>query len=446
MKISKSQSLLFSSLLAVPVSSHTWVEQMSVIGSNGSYIGVHGYPRGYVVRNDTAMTVLSPPNGQARTRINSSDTICSTSQSTPNSNIPAWPQLIAMPGNYVAARYLENGHVTRTETYVGASQSQVGKPGSGGLVYIYGTTNTANQKLMDVMQWGPNSTLAEGRLLAINNFDDGRCYQISNSPALPQREAEAPDPVPGQPGTEHELWCETNFQIPNDAQEGSLTMYWVWQWPTLPNMDPSVAQGKDEVYTTCADIKVTTNSAVVAAAVPGTPHPIQDPMPNAVESYKDRAANVTFPSNKAFYGPNNANGPQSSSATTPTSVATGAASAPPASTPAPAATPPAANTPPAPAVPAPVTVTVTKTAMSVSVSVSTVTVEASPAACNSGSSGQAPPFSGSPAGGFPGPAAGAGRFTSYAYAYTTTDVDVTVTATGAPSLRRRHGRFYGDFE
>jgi hypothetical protein len=114
-------------------------------------------------------------------------------------------------------------------------------------VYIYGTTNAAaGHTLADVASWTPTTPLSQGRLLAINNFDDGRCYQISNSPDFAVRKAAYPDPIPGQPASQHELWCETNFQVPSDAPAGSsMALYWVWQWPTLPNMDPNVPVGKD---------------------------------------------------------------------------------------------------------------------------------------------------------------------------------------------------------
>lgn len=353
MRLTTSATLLLSALLAGQSRAHSWVEQMSVIADNGSYTGVFGYPRGYVVRNDSAMTILSPPNGQGRTKINTNDMVCAPSQTQPNSNVAAWPQLIAMPGNYVAARYLENGHVTRTETLVGASKSQVGKPGSGGLVYIYGTTNTANQKLVDVTKWQSSGSLQDGRLLAVNNYDDGRCYQISDSPAFPQRFETSPDTIPGQKGSQHELWCETNFQIPKDMTAGTLSMYWVWQWPTLQNMDPGLSAGKDEIYTTCSDIKIVTDPAQVAAAKPGTPHPIQDPMPNAVSTYKQRSANVTIPNNPAFYGPSGGASPLSGPSTAGGSKATSA--------PAPASPPKPSSPPASQTLAAPVTVTVTET-------------------------------------------------------------------------------------
>jgi hypothetical protein len=335
-----------------------------------------------------------------------------------------------MPGNYVAARYLENGHVTRIESFIGPTGTQIGKPGSAGLVYIYGTINTANQPLLDVFKWGANNTLAEGRLLAINTFDDGRCYQISNSPDFAIRAAEFPNPVQGQPNSQHELWCEVNFQIPQDVQEGSLTLYWVWQWPTMPNMDPGDPAGKDEIYTTCADIQVTKNPSVVAAAKPGQSDPAQDPMPSAVSNFKERAANVTLPTDKNFYGPNNPGG-YAGNAASSSGAPPAPSTQPLASTPAPAPPAPSSSSSSSSSIapsPAPVTVTVT------------TTVTPSPTAANCPPS-NLPPFA-SGAHGFP---PGGSVFTSYAYIYTTTttDVVVTLTPTAASRVGRRHVR---DFE
>jgi hypothetical protein len=277
---------------------HSWIEQMSVISDNGSYTGSYGYPRGYVVRDDAVMTVLAPPNGQGRVRIDDTDVVCTKAQAQTNSNTPGWPQLETQPGDYIAAKYLENGHVT-------SAQNQVGKPGSGGLIYIYATTNTANPKIMDIVQWTPSGTLAQGRLLAINTFDDGRCYQINPNSALSKaRQVQFPDPITGQDAS-HEQWCETNFQIPSDAAAGNLVLYWLWQWPTLPNRDPNDAAGKDEFYSTCADVTIGGTGPKLKArdATAQNIDPAQDPQTKAVSNYKERAANVTFPADPAFYGP-----------------------------------------------------------------------------------------------------------------------------------------------
>jgi hypothetical protein len=340
---------------------------MSVLDDSGAYSGTPGYPRGFVPRgdpkfNDDAMTVRLPVTGRtgpndAANRVVDTDTVCSTAQASPSTQNPGYPQLVAGPGSYVALRYLENGHVSMPD-------NQPGKPGSGGLVYVYGTTNNkVNPKILDVMSWKSTSSLDQGRLLAINTYDDGRCHQIRNTlptdPPPPWRNFSPQRQKDFNNGGE--LACETNIQIPTDAKD-SLTLYWVWQWPSLPNQtDPSgkplgITVGKDEIYTTCMDVKigsptkkraVTTpkaarsasaaaptygapaagaSAAPAPAAAPAAGSPaagagasspgstyylvgIQKPLiTTAVANYKDRASNVTLPADTAFYGPNNVGG------------------------------------------------------------------------------------------------------------------------------------------
>lgn len=293
--------------LAVQVASHSWIEQMNVIGSDGNYTGNAGYPRGYCERassgcSDVNMTYLLPPDSAGRTRVNGSDLVCMQTQRQANSNSPQFPSLNAQPGDMVAMKYLENGHVS-------LPQNQEGKPGSAGLVYVYATTKPSpNQTLLDVLSWTTNNSLAQGRLLTVQNFDDGRCYQINSGTISQARQKEFPDPIPGQPGTSHEQWCESDIQVPTDAQAGSLAVYWVWQWPTLPNMDPGIPNGKDEIYTTCSDFQITTNSSkAVANDTAESTLIVQDPQMQANKAYSTRAANQTLPTNAMFLGPSNDN-------------------------------------------------------------------------------------------------------------------------------------------
>lgn len=339
---SKTTSTALWALLSTLVSCHTWVEQMSVLDDSGAYSGTPGYPRGFVPRtdpgfNDDAMTERLPVTGRtgpddAANRVVSTDTVCASSQASPATQNAAYPPLVAGPGNYVALRYLENGHVSMPD-------NQPGKPGSGGLVYVYATTNNkVNPKILDVMTWKADSSLDQGRLLAINSFDDGRCHQMRN--ALPT------DPPPPwrnfspqrqkEFNNNGELACETDIQIPKDAKD-SLTLFWVWQWPYLPNQKDAsgkpigIPTGKDEIYTTCMDITIgspTKRRTIPAAAIPGNAQSgssassansspgasyklvgIVNPLiTTAPSNYKERAANVTIPTDTAFYGPNNPRG------------------------------------------------------------------------------------------------------------------------------------------
>ncbi|KIV99662.1 uncharacterized protein PV09_08717 [Verruconis gallopava] len=290
-----------ASFLSV-VSGHTWVEQLMNVDNNGSYYGAPGYIRSYVSRDnpnfaDSDLTWLSPQNppGGSRLRINGSDFLCHPNQRQAVASKQFHP-LKTLPGNTVALRYLENGHVT--QPYI-----QPGKPASGGLVYIYATTNpNPNTKLVDVLQWGTNSTLDQGRLLNINPFDDGRCYQVSNVPISVQRQAEFPNPIQGQPGVNHELWCQSNVKIPEDAT-GTLTMYWIWQWPTQANVDPGLPDGKDEIYTSCMDMTIVKNSGVLKNAIGGTSLGAFEDNTPALKNFRQRLANTTFPNDPIYYSP-----------------------------------------------------------------------------------------------------------------------------------------------
>ncbi len=277
---------LFGQVLA-----HTWNEQLTVI-ENGIFSGSNGYPRGYVSRsepgfNDDMMTNLIPSLESGRTRINDLDLLCSPTQMTANQTT-GYPQLQVSPGSYVAMKYLENGHVT-------LPQNQPGKPLAGGTIYVFGTTQpNENEKLADVLEWSSDGTGGNqlGLLLTAQNFDDGRCYQVNSGSISVTRQMEFPDPVPSQPGSIDEQWCETDVFIPGDLQPGSTyTLYWVWQWPTEPGA-PGLPDGKDEYYTTCSDLDI------VASSAQGTPlNPLsqQDPQTAAVTDFQSRTAYTTNP-------------------------------------------------------------------------------------------------------------------------------------------------------
>jgi len=274
-------TVLFSTALA-----HTWNEQLSVI-ENGIFTGSNGYSRGYVCRttpgfDDYMMTYqLPPPQDTSRTRINDSDVLCAPTQRVANQT-ENFPRLAVSPGSYMAMKYLENGHVT-------LPGNTPGKPVGGGTVFVFGTSQPSNSELVvDVLQWTANGTGGDGRgrLLAAQNFDDGRCYQINAGNISVARQQEFPDPIQGQPGTVHEQWCETDALIPSDVIIGSTyTVYWVWQWPTAPGTLGAL-EGKDEYYTTCSDVDIVGS---LQHSVPN-PLPQQDPQTAAVQNYQTRTA------------------------------------------------------------------------------------------------------------------------------------------------------------
>ena len=283
--------------LLAGVSAHTWVEQLVNIADDGSYFGAPGYIRSYVPRgsssfSDAKMSFLAPQG--SRPRVSDNDMLCHPNQQATTQSSD-FPSLATAPGNTIALRYLENGHVSLPD-------NQPGKPASGGLVYIYATTRPKpNEKLVNVLQWTPEGSLEDGRLLNINPYDDGRCYQVNGASSISvQRQAEFPNAPDG--GANRELWCQNNVQIPQDAAE-DLTMYWVWQWPTQPGIDPGLPVGKDEIYTSCMDVRIINDEAVLKNAVAGVDlGSFQDNTP-ALPDFKQRLANATLPANPVFYGP-----------------------------------------------------------------------------------------------------------------------------------------------
>ncbi|KAK3047062.1 hypothetical protein LTR09_011487 [Extremus antarcticus] len=289
--------------IAPPTLAHTWIEEYQVIGPNGSYIGDRGYSRGYVARTDPtfngdanilwllpqATSVM--PDGGVRLRVNASDSLCHPNQRTSNYTDPRYPKLKAAPGSFVAMKYLENGHVT-------LPWNQKGKPLDGGTVYVFGTNRpSSDEKIANVMKWNTEGTGGDKRgwLLSAQNFDDGRCHQINSCTLSVGRQAVYPNMIPDQNATA-EQWCESDVRIPQNVKPGTLTTYWVWQWPTEPEQECIYPEGKDEYYTTCADFEIVGDS-------PGDVKIVEEVATNtllqenfqtqAVETYMARTARVT---------------------------------------------------------------------------------------------------------------------------------------------------------
>ena len=197
--------------------------------------------------HDPAMTYLLPPNGRPSRQVLPTDRICMPAQQTHNQTDGS-PILRARPGDQLALRYQENGHITLPEN------NPPGKP-SPGMISMYGTNeSSAKDTLLNIHNVWDASGLAgdgRGRLLGKSNFDDGRCYQINGGPISRKRQMEFPhvaDPVQGL-----NLWCQSNITLPESLAAGTLyTVYWVWDWPTL-GLTPSSAH-LAELYTTCVDI------------------------------------------------------------------------------------------------------------------------------------------------------------------------------------------------
>ncbi|KAJ6171818.1 hypothetical protein N7470_000885 [Penicillium chermesinum] len=224
-------------VLGTYVNAHSWIEQLTVIAPNGTFIGEPGYARGNVLRtapgfSDPTMVNLIPPE---HSRIQKGS-----------------PRLQASAGAAVALRYQENGHVT-------LPQNQPGKPKNRGTIYVYGTTQPKkDETLLNVHgKWNREGTGGDGSgvLLSKQNFDDSRCYQINSGEISTTRQKEYPHQANQLMGAD--LWCQQDIQLPSNAPTGKpYTLYWVWDWPTLPGGDPTYPDGKQEIYTTCMDIDV----------------------------------------------------------------------------------------------------------------------------------------------------------------------------------------------
>lgn len=274
---------------------------MQVIGTNGSYIGDYGYPRGYVARQDTNFNEFInlwqvPGNDMpGYLHINSTMKICRPTQRTANYSSD-YPKLQVAPGSFVAARYEENGHVT--QPWIPA-----GKPNETGTVWVFGTYEpSSTETLTNVLAWTSDGKGGDGKgwLMSAQSFDDGRCYQANDRPISVNRQMEFPLFRTDQPGVRAEQWCETDFQIPATAPVGStLSLYWVWSWNTA-NYTVGAPCGKDEYYTACADVDVVDGGANLAklAARPKV-HSLdvvhQSPQSTAVSNYQSRSALTPTP-------------------------------------------------------------------------------------------------------------------------------------------------------
>lgn len=260
MEISK---IILLALLLAPVYAHSWIEELRLIDADGRFFGEAGYMRDFVARSeptfaDTKVTHLLPPNDpheiqddHSTTGISPQDFMCRKSQQsqTPGAR---YPRLRASPGEFVALRYAENGHVTLPE-------NSKGKPANRGTVYVYGTSSPHhNEAFLDVFdKWtlDGNGGDRRGRLLAAQPYDDGRCYQVNDGVISRQRQKD--HPLSAMPDLTSDLLCQNDIQIPPDIPVNqTFTLYWVWDWPTAPNVDSALPKGKTEVYTSCIDVDI----------------------------------------------------------------------------------------------------------------------------------------------------------------------------------------------
>lgn len=181
--------------------------------------------------------------------VTDADHICSERQR----NIDLTYALAASPGQRIMLRYQENGHITLPDVTPWKLSS--------GQVYVYGTF--APQQVFTLRQihhvWNESglADAQDGFLLMQAPFDDGRCYQVNNGSISRQRQCAFPHE--STPPEGENVWCGTNFTIPDpslyysqtDEDSHILSIYWVWDWPGSDTNSTA-----EQYYTTCLDIVV----------------------------------------------------------------------------------------------------------------------------------------------------------------------------------------------
>ena len=186
-----------------------------------------------------------------------SDLICKPSQSQGNQT--NGPILQAPQGSRIILRYLENGHITQPYT-------PPNKPSSG-QVFVYATTLPKGDDKFTAIhrQWNADKTGGDqrGYLLSTAPFDDGKCYQFDPSHHSEIANERSLNLGPGPSPTESpNRWCGTTMSLidekGSDIAAGTLlTLYWVWDWPSIvmgnPGAPPSIL---NEAYTSCMDIQI----------------------------------------------------------------------------------------------------------------------------------------------------------------------------------------------
>jgi hypothetical protein len=296
---------VLAALSAAPaVLAHSWIEQIRNIDAQGAYVGEYGYPRGYKSKSEAGydsekdMVWLLPPLETQPPFINQENLLCNPNQRKQVQS-EKYPRLKAPAEGWLALRYAENGHVTNPAN---GGNLDVGRREKGGSVFVFGTTQPIeDEKIFNVLQWNKDGTGGDkrGKLLAINDFDDGRCYENNQVAMSKERAATNPNfamgqAQPGAPGN-YPLMCETNVQLPKDAETGkTYTLYWVWQWPKEPGKDPIYPLGKAESYSSCQDIDVVENFQP-AGQLQFSLGLQQDAMDHAVKDFRSRTAIITDP-------------------------------------------------------------------------------------------------------------------------------------------------------
>jgi hypothetical protein len=235
-----------------PAATHSWVEHVMLISANGTMVGQPGFPSGAVARgapgfNDDIMVNMLPPNGRGEGPVVlASDRMCKSFDQYTN---PALPRLTASPGDFLALRYLENGHVSLPD-------GQPNKPLNRGTIFIYGTTQPRADDTIVAIHgvWNRDGTGGDGRgrLLATRNYDDGQCYEANGGSISAQRQGTFKKAAKDPMGIN--LWCQADLQLPDDLPiDGTLTFYWLWDWPTLDPAKVDMEQTRKGIFPSSLD-------------------------------------------------------------------------------------------------------------------------------------------------------------------------------------------------
>ncbi|KAH6853621.1 hypothetical protein B0I37DRAFT_11428 [Chaetomium sp. MPI-CAGE-AT-0009] len=239
---------------------HSWPESTIRLSPDGKEVGKPGADRAHI-ETGTA-DFLIPPNGGEKV-VQQSHKIVRDTQGPLNdqSYSDQFPMLSVAPGDFVAIKYRENGHVSRPD------KTNPNKPVNRGTVYLYGTTENdlSSVALMDVhLKWTADGKggNGKGKLLATRNYDDGQCHEI-----IP-----ADGDFEGITGYRMEfvskadsLLCQSDLKIPEDAPVGKVyTVIWVWDWPEMKEQGiavPPAEYGAEsvlvpEIYTGVVDYKI----------------------------------------------------------------------------------------------------------------------------------------------------------------------------------------------
>ena len=129
----------------------------------------------------------------------------------------------------------------------GAGQRRSWETGTGRGVRIWHTRLTKLRYSYDIHPvWTPDGNGGDRKscLFGEGGFDNGHCYQISSSLMSIARQVEFPHPAQVPQGVD--IWCSLNITVPGPLSSGTLTLYWIWEWPVVQQNEDV-----DKFYTTC---------------------------------------------------------------------------------------------------------------------------------------------------------------------------------------------------